>query len=108
MYADNITKSMKYAMEETERRQKFQEKYNLKHDITPQSIKKKIKSKEKRNEEKLKIIDKTFSRLSKQEKLSTIKNLNKVMLEAAKNLKFEKAAELRDEISRLEEHLHKL
>ena len=108
MYADNITKSMKYAMEETERRQKFQEKYNLKHNITPQSIKKKIKSKEKRNEGKLKIIDKTFSRLSKQEKLSTIKNLNKVMLEAAKNLKFEKATELRDEISRLEEHLHKL
>ncbi len=105
MYADNITKSMKFAIRETNRRRKKQANYNKKHNITPKSISKTVKPKEIKDAKKLRTIDKTFGRLSKQEKQSTIKNLNKVMLEAAKNLEFERAAELRDEISRLEQKL---
>jgi len=102
MYADNVTKSMEHAIKETNRRRIKQAEYNKKYNITPQSIFKKIKPKEIQEEKKLKSIDKTFVHLSRQEKKSTIFNLNKAMLETAKNLEFERAAELRDEISRLE------
>ena len=105
LYADQITKSMKRAMAETERRRKLQKAYNKKHGITPETIKKKISdvlhsiyeadyavlpSVEGEEEVDLEEIPRLVGRLRRQ------------MLSAAKKLEFEKAAETRDKITRLE------
>ncbi|MDF1498085.1 MAG: excinuclease ABC subunit UvrB [Patescibacteria group bacterium] len=100
MYADNITGSMERAISETQRRRKLQSKYNKKYGITPATIKKKIKSiidrelKPEVSEEYIKIED--FEDIPK-----VIKLKEKQMKEFARNLKFEQAAMIRDEISQL-------
>ncbi|MGN5883563.1 excinuclease ABC subunit UvrB [Staphylococcus simulans] len=100
MYADKITNSMKYAMDETERRRKIQQAYNEEHGITPKTIKKKIHDvisatveTEEENEQEQKVVPK---KLTKKEREKTIENVEKEMKQAAKALDFERATELRD------------
>lgn len=103
MYADSITKSMDIAIKETNRRRKIQNEYNLKHNITPKSVKKDIreiikatkveKVKEKYNEKDYSITDYE----------SFLNELENEMLLAADNLEFERAASIRDEIKKFKE-----
>ena len=93
MYADEISDSMKNAIEETNRRRDIQEKYNKEHNIIPKSIIKEITdviSNEVIEEEKPK------EKMSKKEKEQLMIRIEEEMKEAAKNLDFEKAMELRD------------
>lgn len=97
LYADNITGSMKKAITETERRREIQMEYNQKHKITPKTIKKKIASIV--DHELKPEVSRDFVRLESLEDVSGyIKQKEKEMKEAAKNLDFEKAAIIRDEI----------
>lgn len=105
MYADIITKSMKEAIVETEKRRKIQEKHNLDHGIVPKSISKALKPKEEKIEKETEQIDLAFKNLPKGEKRKVIADLNIEMKKAAKNLEFERAARLRDEIALLENML---
>ena len=102
LYADNITKSIDTALKETERRRKKQIKWNKSNNIEPKSIIKNISNiidsdiKEKTTINKNEIID------HKHNINKYIKELKKEMLNSASELKFEKAAEIRDEIKKLE------
>ncbi|WP_144679145.1 excinuclease ABC subunit UvrB [Bacillus altitudinis] len=102
MYADNMTKSMDIAIQETKRRREQQEAYNEKFGITPQTINKKIrdvikatKVHEDSEEYETKVAPK-LSKMSKKEREKVIENIEMEMKDAAKALDFEKAAELRD------------
>ncbi|MEF3086730.1 excinuclease ABC subunit UvrB [Bacillus altitudinis] len=102
MYADNMTKSMDIAIQETKRRREQQEAYNEKVGITPQTIHKKIrdvikatKVHEDSEEYETKAAPK-LSKMSKKEREKVIENIEMEMKDAAKALDFEKAAELRD------------
>jgi len=98
MYADEISNSMEIAIEETKRRRKIQMEYNKKHNITPTTIKKEIPDIVK-NEEK---VEKTKTKMTKKEKQNYLANIEKEMKEAAKNLDFERAMELRDILFEIE------
>lgn len=105
MYADIVTRSMKEAIDEVNRRRAIQVTYNKKHGITPQSIQKAIRAKlvYKQPEEKEKSVDFLLEMANKDvllpdERESLIKNLQKEMKQAAVNLDFETAAILRDRI----------
>ena len=93
LYADKITKSMKEALDETERRRKIQDEYNIEHGITPKSISKistiSASTKREKTKRDTKDIKKQIAQLEKQ------------MQEAAENLLFEEAAKYRDEIAEL-------
>ena len=92
MYADTISEAMDAAIKETARRREIQEQYNLEHHITPKTISKEIKEVVS-NE----IEDKAQKpKMSKKEKESILATLEDEMREAAKNLDFERAMELRD------------
>ena len=99
MYANKETKSMKYAIKETNRRREYQIKYNKEHGITPRSIEKDIRDslveKERLEDRRVEFDIKALS--EKQKKL-LIRDLDSKMLLAAANLQFEKAAEFRDQI----------
>jgi len=99
MYADKISDAMEYAINETKRRREIQESFNLKYNKTPITIKKDIR--ENISLRDIKVDDKGKIMLSKAEKRETIKSLENEMNKAAKNLDFEKAAELRDIIFEL-------
>ncbi len=100
MYADKITKSMRIAIDETDRRRSIQEEHNKKHGITPKTIQKKIPE----------VIQATqvaedadgdeyivpAAKLSKKDKQAMIERMEKEMKDAARDLNFERAAELRD------------
>ena len=109
MYADKISPAMRTAIEETDRRRAIQEEYNTKHGITPQSIRKAVndiltRQKEESRaveEQAIEVLRRSFNILIPKEKAALIKALEGEMLEMAKNLDFEKAALLRDEILRL-------
>lgn len=90
MYADNYSDSMNEAIKETERRRSIQEEYNKVHGITPKTISKEIKDVVSND------IKDAKKKLSKKEKLEQIEVLEKQMREAAANMDFEKAMELRD------------
>lgn len=99
MYADKVTDSMAYAIEETERRRAYQKRYNKEHDITPKSIEKEIReSISKKKDEPDPMVDLDIERLEKKQRKLLIDDLESKMLIAAENLQFEKAAKLRDEI----------
>ena len=92
MYADSISESMQTAIQETERRRKIQQKYNQEHNITPKTIIKEIReviSNTNAKEEK-------EIKLSKQDKKKLMIKIENEMKEAAKNMDFERAMELRD------------
>ncbi len=100
LYADQITGSMKRAIDETNRRRKIQAEYNKKHHITPQTIQKKIQSIV--DHEIKPEISKEFVNLESLENIAGyIKQREKDMKEAARSLQFESAAIIRDEISEL-------
>ena len=107
MYADTITKSMQRAIDETNRRRKLQTSFNEAHNITPRGIKKDVKTLSERikamsgaNAETLdaKSIAVALAGIPKDEALRLIKDLESQMRAAAKQLEFEKAAQLRDQI----------
>jgi len=92
MYGDKITDSMRLAIDETARRRKIQEAYNKEHNIIPQTIKKDIR-------EVISNTDTETKKTKKPSKKELIKNMDSIeheMREAAKNLDFERAMELRD------------
>jgi excinuclease ABC subunit B len=106
LYADNITYSMQQAIDETSRRRKIQQDYNTKNGITPQSIQKNIDEVltsvyERDYFDYLRISEEKDVYLSPQKRKARIEKLEKEMVEAAKNLEFEKAARARDELNRL-------
>lgn len=102
MYADGISKAMKAAIDETDRRRKIQNEYNEAHGITPESVKKSVRS----VIEATKAADKEMEfykgksplELTKKELQDYVKKLEKEMKQAAKDLQFERAAQLRDQI----------
>ena len=93
MYGDKITDSMEEAIEETARRRKIQEKYNEEHGITPQTIIKEIREVISNTDEKG---NKKEHKMTKKELVLTIDRIEQEMREAARNLDFERAMELRD------------
>ena len=93
MYADHISDAMNYAIGETNRRRKIQEEYNNENHIIPQTIKKEIRDVVSNNK---KVETKTIKKMTKEEKLNLITQIEIEMKEAAKNLEFERATELRD------------
>jgi len=107
MYADKVTRSMQACIDETTRRRKLQEEYNRANDITPQTVRKGLRSILESIEEKdyyaLPLAaEEQEEYLPPKELARVVKDLRKKMLEAAKNLDFEKAAILRDRIKKLE------
>jgi len=94
MYADNNTDSMKIALRETNRRRKIQVAYNEKNNITPKSVSRPIPEG--------KIILRDTKHIPKAEKLRLLKELDKEMKDAAKNLDFELAIEIRDQVTNIE------
>jgi len=107
MYADKITDSMQVAIDETNRRREIQEAFNKKHNITPKTIKKDVReliratvaAEDDAGYETEERID--VKKLSKKEKDKVIEKMEKEMREAAKELNFERATELRDIIFEL-------
>jgi excinuclease ABC subunit B len=124
MYADKITDSMRAVIDESERRRALQVAYNEEHGITPRTVKKsreailgstaiadvkasrdqKRKDAERRSTPSL-VEEPVFKYMSVEQKRDLIEHLREEMKRAAKDLEFERAAELRDEIGRLEESL---
>ena len=100
LYADSITDSMKYAIDETARRRSIQMKYNEEHGITPKTVIKEIREIITNNKE----IDKEPQKLNKAETKNLIKNIEEEMKKAASELDFERAMELRDILFELKEN----
>ncbi|MEI7484509.1 MAG: excinuclease ABC subunit UvrB [Ignavibacteriota bacterium] len=122
MYADKVTESMRKVIDETARRRKIQGEYNVKHNIEPKTIYKTYEeimsstivadSKGKYETGKGKSREKTslsvitepiFKKINKEQRQELIEQLRNEMINSAKDLEFERAAELRDEIKRLSE-----
>jgi len=109
MYADKITDSMAKAIQETERRRAIQMAYNEEHGITPQTIRKKVRDvieATKVAEQKSNYLaDVKHEKMSKKDRIDLIERLEHEMKEAAKDMQFERAAELRDAILELKAEL---
>jgi len=111
LYADRITDSMRRAIDETERRRAKQLAFNAEHGITPKSVVKRIKDiidgaydiEEGRKQLKAAQSEAKYLAMSEKELSQEIKRLEKDMLAAARNLEFEKAADLRDQLKKLRE-----
>ncbi|TVR87550.1 MAG: excinuclease ABC subunit B [Spirochaetaceae bacterium] len=109
MYADRVSDAMRTAIDETDRRRARQLAYNIEHNITPQSVHKAIadiivrrKSEKQAIEKKdLTILAGSYNLMLPKERKAYIKELERRMLEHAKNLEFEQAAVIRDEIESL-------
>ena len=111
MYADNITDSMRRAMEETHRRRELQEVYNKEHGITPQTIKKAVRdliSISKEVAKTQKNLEKDLESMSRKELEALIGKVQKQMKAAAADLNFEMAAELRDQMIELKKNLEEI
>jgi excinuclease ABC subunit B len=116
LYADRITASMKKAIDETERRRVKQQAYNQAHGITPKALNKRVKDlidgvySEKAGKEADRLASEAAAReqtdaMSEKDLAREIKRLEKLMLEHARNLEFEKAAQVRDQLHRLKERV---
>ena len=109
MYADNITDSMRVAMEETERRRKIQQQYNEEHGITPQTIQKSVRDlisisrKVAREEQRF---EKDPESMNRKELEKLIGEVKRKMERAAADLDFENAAQLRDQMIDLKKLLN--
>ena len=114
LYADRITDSMKKAIDETERRRAKQQAFNEAHGITPKALNKRVKDlidgvySEKAGKEAERLASEAAAReqaeaMSEKDLAREIKRLEKLMLEHARNLEFEKAAQVRDQLHRLKE-----
>jgi excinuclease ABC subunit B len=111
LYADRITDSMRYAIDETERRRNKQLAHNEKNGITPLSVTKRIKDiiegmyepDDAKKQLKAAQTQAKYLAMSAKDVSKEIRRLEKDMLQAAKNLEFEKAAALRDELKKLRE-----
>ncbi len=103
LYADNMTGSMKRAIDETERRRQIQQKYNIEHGITPKTIEKEIADHIHTKDEERKEPEFDITKIPAEELGRLIKDLERKMDLAAKNLEFEYAAELRDQIKSIRE-----
>ncbi|AKG73220.1 excinuclease ABC subunit UvrB [Salinicoccus halodurans] len=105
MYADKITDSMRYALDETQRRRETQMAFNEAHDITPTTISKEIRdsisAEIEIKEDAHKENRKQAKKMTKKEREKTISQLEKDMKQAAKDLDFETASELRDALFEL-------
>lgn len=105
MYADKITDSMRYAIDETNRRRAIQNAYNEENGIIPTTIKKEIHMPIKNQDvENINVLASKGKKSKKQLEME-IRDLEKQMREAAKNLDFEKAAEIRDIVLELKAEL---
>ena len=112
MYADNMTDSMRRALDETNRRRKIQEEYNEAHGITPQTIKKAVRdlisiSKEVKKEDTL-YAEKDIESMSKKELEKLAAQIHKKMKAAAAELNFEEAVVLRDQLIEVKKVLNDL
>ena len=113
LYADRITDSMRRAMDETERRRAKQLEFNRMHGITPRGVSKRIKDiidgvyNEESAKAALKVAEReaAYGHLDEKTLTKEVKRLEKEMLDCARNLEFEKAAELRDKLKVLKEKL---
>jgi len=111
LYADKMTDSMKKAIDETERRRAKQIAHNLEHGITPRSIQKKVRDlidgvyseKASKEQEKQELQRAMVEDMSEKDISKRIKQMEKQMLDHARNLEFEKAARLRDQLALLKE-----
>ncbi|WP_340014595.1 excinuclease ABC subunit UvrB [Paenibacillus sp. FSL K6-1318] len=104
LYGDKVTDSMDKAIKETERRRAIQIEYNEKHGITPQTIRKKVRDvieATKVAESKKDYLTGAAEKMSKKDRQALIQRLEVEMKDAAKNLQFERAAELRDALLEL-------
>jgi len=109
MYADKESDAMRLAIGETERRRRIQTEYNERHGITPMTIKKAVqdilvrkKDAAKKNEElSIDVLKAGYNILIPKERNALVKDLEAIMFEHAKNLEFEQAALVRDEIERI-------
>ena len=99
MYADSVSDSMNEAITETERRRTIQEEYNKVHNIIPKTI---IKEIPEVVSNEIEVKPKKEKKLTKEDKISLIEDLTKEMKEAAANLDFERAMQLRDIIFEME------
>ncbi len=113
LYADRVTDSMRRALDETKRRRDKQIAFNQEQGITPTGVKKEIKdlidgvysSDADQESQKLSQLGERAAALSEKELAKEIKRLEKAMLEYAKNLEFEKAAQARDQLTLLKERV---
>ena len=110
MYGDKVTESMQQAIDETSRRRTIQQAYNLQHGITPQSIRKEVVSifdalsgVSPNGQNQVREEQVAYNRLEDME--ASIQKLEKEMMAAARELEFERAAELRDRIQAIQERL---
>lgn len=111
MYGDHVTRSMQYAIDETNRRRAIQEAYNTKHGITPTGINKAIgdslRSEVGAESKEAKTAKLNLDKIPKDEYASLVKDLSLQMDLAAQNLEFEKAADLRDLIAQIKGKMEK-
>ena len=113
-YGNKITRSMKAAIDETERRRKKQIKFNLDNNITPVGIVKKVKDiietledvEEHKKERELRKENRKYEDLTEPEIIKEISKLEKSMQVSARNLEFEKAASIRDQVKYLKEKIY--
>jgi excinuclease ABC subunit B len=111
MYADRMSEAMREAIDETSRRRRIQEDYNTAHGITPKTITKAVqdilvrKREEKRAGEavNLEVLTRSYNVLVPKERAALLKALEAEMISLAKDLEFERAAVVRDEIRRITE-----
>jgi len=109
MYADRVSDAMSGAIEETGRRRKVQEEFNREHGIIPETIQKSVvdilkrKRKEKKDisERDLEVIQQNYNLLNPLQRKKYIREIEREMIEAGKNLEFERAIIFRDEINRV-------